>query len=85
MGLNLTIEMTGHSFLGGARGRLHEWFVVTRGSVIDAPRGKASGSAQKEEKKSNRVVSISARRIQELRRFPLKSSGSLSSLPPDPC
>lgn len=50
MGLNLTIEMTGHSFFG-ARGRLHEWFVATRGLVIDAPWGKASESAEKDEGK----------------------------------
>lgn len=58
MGLNLTTEMTGHSFFFfwaggvGTRGRLHEWSVVTRGSMIDAPGGRASESVAEDERKA---------------------------------
>ena len=38
-------------FFFGARGRLHEWFVATRGSVIDAPWGRAGKSEEKDEGK----------------------------------
>lgn len=71
-------------FFFGARGSLHEWFVVTWGSVIDAPRGRASKSVEKDKGKpplSEMWVSGESRGCCT---FP-ESSHSLSSLPPDPC
>lgn len=82
MGLNLTIEMTGHSFLGSRAGnmnglwqwRLSDWCPLRKSQQICGERRS----------KTIPVINVSVWRIHGLWYFS-EPGHSLSSLPPDPC